>query len=191
MSEIPSYATPTESMRHTRTSAKAITSLVLGILLCIPVLTSLAAILFAIAAIRTTRDPLVRGRGMAIAGLVLGICGMVLWSTIGAFTIFLLIASQPPRAVLTDFAADLGRNDLPAATALCDPTTFKADDLDGVHKYITPFGTYLDQTCTSVNLRSTLCVLSGTMRFSTGSHIYTATLMKTGSDWKIWGFHIY
>jgi prepilin-type processing-associated H-X9-DG protein len=58
-----------------RTSGMAITSLVLGILgMCVPLVGIIAAILGAIAIGRTARGAL-GGRGLVIAGLVLGIIG--------------------------------------------------------------------------------------------------------------------
>jgi hypothetical protein len=64
-----------------RTSGKAITSLVCGIigLFVIPLILSILAIVFGIIARKDTeRDASLGGRGMATAGLVLGIIGIVL-----------------------------------------------------------------------------------------------------------------
>jgi hypothetical protein len=65
----------------TRTSGKAVASLVCGIIgiIVLPIVLSVLAIIFgAIARGETGRDPTLGGRGMATAGLVLGIIGVAL-----------------------------------------------------------------------------------------------------------------
>ncbi len=69
------YATPASARS---TSGMAITSLVCGCLLCIPI-ASLLALIFGIIGIRQTSDPRRGGRGMAIAGTALGGVGIMLW----------------------------------------------------------------------------------------------------------------
>lgn len=67
------YATPAYAVAPTTTSGWALTSLVTGILsFCIPILGSIVAIVTGIVGIVRTGRPQVGGRGMAIAGLVLG-----------------------------------------------------------------------------------------------------------------------
>jgi hypothetical protein len=67
--------------QETRTSGKAIASLVLGIvgfLQIASIITSTLAIIFGVMARNETeRDPTLGGRGMATAGLVLGIVGLI------------------------------------------------------------------------------------------------------------------
>jgi prepilin-type processing-associated H-X9-DG protein/predicted Zn finger-like uncharacterized protein len=62
-------------------SGLAIASLVLGLFICLPI-ASLLAIIFGIVALSKTRDPRIGGKGLAIAGLVLGIIGLVLVPTV-------------------------------------------------------------------------------------------------------------
>jgi len=194
MSGTPSYASPGQTAVRLRTSGKAVASLVLGIIFCIPLITSLLAVFFAIGGMRATREPTVRGRGIAIAGLVLGICGVVMWAGVGAFIGFLIVASEAPRAVARDFVTKVTGNDIAAALAICDPS-LSASGLETLHKYIVPFGAYVDQTCTGVYLRSIpageRCDLSGYIQFSSGSHPFNAVVVKNAGVWKIYGFHIY
>src|SRR2546423_1705402 len=65
------------------TSGMAIASLVLALLGCVPLLTSFLAVWFGIGGIRATRNPAVGGRGLAIAGLIVGILGLLGWSATG------------------------------------------------------------------------------------------------------------
>ena len=56
MSYDPAYATPNLPAAQTRMSKSSIASLVLGLLFCIPLVTSLAAILCAVIGFRATRS---------------------------------------------------------------------------------------------------------------------------------------
>src|SRR5580658_6772171 len=82
-----------------RTSGAAITSLVLGIIGCVPFLTGLLAVIFGFMGLRKTRDPNVGGKGLAIAGIILGIVSIIGWTGFGAFTYYAYVQSKPARAV--------------------------------------------------------------------------------------------
>ena len=56
----------------TRTSAAAVTSLICGVLGCF-VVTGIVAVITGIVGLKATKNPQVKGRGLAIAGLILGI----------------------------------------------------------------------------------------------------------------------
>ena len=87
----PPVTVTVQTERMPRTSGFAVTSLVLGIIGFIPpfFLSSILAIIFGGVAIsKTGRDPNLAGRGMAIAGLVLGIIVLVTW----VFLLFFLVA---------------------------------------------------------------------------------------------------
>jgi predicted Zn finger-like uncharacterized protein/prepilin-type processing-associated H-X9-DG protein len=57
----------------------AIASLICGCLLCIPFLPGIASIVCGAIGMRKTRDPAVGGKGLAIAGLVLGVLNVLGW----------------------------------------------------------------------------------------------------------------
>jgi hypothetical protein len=69
MSPMP-YAN--SGMEPTRTSAAAVISLICGVLGCF-IVTGIVAIITGIVGLRATRNPQVKGRGMAIAGIALGV----------------------------------------------------------------------------------------------------------------------
>ena len=76
-----SYATPAYGPQ--KASGLTITALVFGILACtiglvIPIILALPAIILGAIGLSRTRDPNVGGRGFAIAGLTMGIVGMLL-----------------------------------------------------------------------------------------------------------------
>ncbi|HYZ18667.1 MAG TPA: DUF4190 domain-containing protein [Gaiellaceae bacterium] len=78
-------APTTTTTTPTRTSGKAIASLVLGIicLFAFGLILGILAIVFGVQARRETEaDTSVGGRGLATAGITLGIIGIVLWAFI-------------------------------------------------------------------------------------------------------------
>jgi uncharacterized membrane protein YvbJ len=72
-------AAPTPAATGERTSGMAIAALIMGILgfLFFGLLSILAIIFGAIGISQTNKDPYLKGKGMATAGLVLGIIGIV------------------------------------------------------------------------------------------------------------------
>jgi hypothetical protein len=105
-----------------RTSGAAITSLIMGILLCIPAITGLGAILFGIIGLGSTRKPGVRGKGLAITGLILGLLNLVGWGVFGGIMGVAWKATGPDRATAVSFVQDLCTGNVVAAQGLCDPT---------------------------------------------------------------------
>jgi hypothetical protein len=88
-----SIAAPSEAPRVARTSATAITSLVGGILgfVCLPVIGPLVAIfcaLIAFADIHVSHGR-VGGKGVAVAGMILGVLGLLLNIAMGVFMFFM------------------------------------------------------------------------------------------------------
>ena len=173
----------------------ALTGFILSLLLCIPLLTSLGAILFSIIGLRRTRGGMARGRGFAIAGLVIGTIGIVGWIAVGGFALMIVRGSEAPRAALHDFVGKVAAGDTKAAAALCDPAAISAEALDGLHADLVKFGAYSDLTSYSVNLSSgtagTQCTLIGVISFSTGQRPFNAVLRKDAAGaWKVAGFHV-
>jgi hypothetical protein len=76
------YAAP---VYYQRSSSKATTSLVMGIMgiIILPIVFSLLAIIFAAQAkTEIDRNPAIQGGGKATAGMVLGIVGLAAWAII-------------------------------------------------------------------------------------------------------------
>jgi prepilin-type processing-associated H-X9-DG protein len=86
---LPAYREPIDYASRANSGGSngmAVASLVCGCLFFIPILPAILATIFGILGIsKANRDPRVRGRGLAIAGLTLGIASVVLWGflTIG------------------------------------------------------------------------------------------------------------
>jgi predicted Zn finger-like uncharacterized protein/prepilin-type processing-associated H-X9-DG protein len=86
------YAGQPYSIQPARTSGWAIWSLVCGLLsFCLPVLGNIPAIIFGIVGIVKTGMPNVRGRGLAIAGLILGVIAF----PVSLAFLFVILRSAP------------------------------------------------------------------------------------------------
>src|SRR5687767_13888046 len=108
----PGYPVPGQ----TPGNGYAITSLVCGILGCIPFLTGLLAMLFGVVGIRkSNRVPYAGGKGMAIAGLVLGLISLLFWGGIA----WLFTGSAPQRETARSFVKAVSAGDVATAQSLC------------------------------------------------------------------------
>lgn len=176
-----------------RTNGVAIASLVCGLLGCVPLITSLAAILLGILGMKKTKDPTVGGKGFAIAGLVLGIVGIAGWTLSGGAIYLGYSASKPARAVANQFAVDLSTGNTAAALAASAGMT--TQQLDSVIQQIQPWGTVNSTTFTSFNIATTAstgttCDLTGIAVFTNGgTKAYTVRLIKQGEAYKVQSFN--
>jgi hypothetical protein len=143
----------------TKTSAAAITSLICGILgFCTVGVSSIVAVITGIVGLVATKNPTVKGRGMAIAGLVLGILTLVGWGIFGISVASMLHITPAQSSLANQFVSDLSAGNLDAAQAECtanvSATTLLNDStllktwgsgtsvkLIGVHVPNTPAGT--------------------------------------------------
>jgi hypothetical protein len=182
----PGYGYPPgASSPRPRTSGAAIASLVLGILGCIPLLTSLLAVVFGIVGIRKTRDPMTSGRGMAIAGLVLGLVGIIGWSLISGLYGYAYVSSGPARQVARQFMTDMdaGRIDAAAQNA-----SLTVPELDKLAEHMKSKGPITSMSFTSFFVHTdtssgTTCKLVMMVSRSNGVTVYEIDLAKTGGKW--------
>jgi hypothetical protein len=132
-----------------QTSGAAVASLICGILGCVPLITGLLAVILGIVGLRTTKDPRYTGRGMAIAGLVLGILSLVVWGAIGGGTFWggraLYKYTAAEREVARQFAADLAAGNIDAAQARCT-SQVKREELVNASNKMKGWGTLKDTT---------------------------------------------
>ena len=132
-----------------QTSGAAVASLICGILGCVPLLTGLLAVILGIVGLRTTRDPRYTGRGMAIAGLILGLISLIAWGVIvggGAVGARMAMAyTKAEREAARQFAADLAAGNVDAAQARCT-SRVKRDELVAASTKMKGWGTFQDTT---------------------------------------------
>jgi hypothetical protein len=77
-----------------RTSTFSIVSLVCGCLLCVPFVPGVLAGVFGFLGLRQSRDPNYSGKGMAIAGLVLGILNVLGWTAYFIVVVALVVPAM-------------------------------------------------------------------------------------------------
>src|SRR5258706_8632010 len=84
----------------------ALLSFVFGIIICVPLVTSLVAVVLGAIGLRKSRHPLAGGRSMAIGGLALGVIGVALWSTAAGFFVNRWVSTGPQRELARRFIRD-------------------------------------------------------------------------------------
>jgi hypothetical protein len=173
----------------TRTSAAAVTSLVCGLLLCIPGITGLIAIICGAVGIGATKNPAVRGRGMAVAGLILGILNIAGWSGGGAEWWKI---TTPQRTLAHQFITDLSQGNKAAATADCT-TDVTADQLGKGLDWFKQQGAVQSATVVGNAVNNTSGVVTGTadgvIKFSSGqAHGFHMQMADQNGTWKVSAF---
>ena len=174
---------------QSRLSGLAVTSLVCGLLVCIPFLTGFLALITGLIGIAVTGNPTVRGRGLAIAGLVLGVLSLACWG--GAFyegyTIFL--HSTPQRLFAQSYMADLGKGQIDKC--LQDSTSnITKEQLDTDYKQMQSWGTLqtvfaVPQSWNYMNGNGSVKLTGTCIYAGGGQHKFVITLSETGGTRKV------
>lgn len=174
-----------------RTSAAAITSLVCGLILCVPVVTGLVALITGFVGISSTGNPAVKGRGMAIAGIILGLINLGIWGSVGYGGFTLYRNSAPDRMFAQSYMADLaaGRIDQCAQNSTSNLTQ---QTLQNDYAQLKPWGTF--QTATIIpnawnhTNGKTSIGLTGACIFSGGTHRFMMTVINDSGTRKVDSF---
>ena len=165
-------------------SGAAVCSLVCGLVMCIPGLTGLAAVITGIIGIAETSKPTVRGRGMAIAGLVLGIVSLAGWGAIGGGAYIAFRAATPQRIFAKTFVSDLAAGRIDGCVQNSSANLTK-DALSAASQKMQNWGTLQDTTIMAFNFQSNNGTFNGAVtgicRFSGGQHTFAMTLVKDSS----------
>src|SRR5438477_13100130 len=101
------YGSPMPPGGQREGNGPAIAWLVMGLLLCIPFITGLGGIIFGAVGIKKTKDPRVGGKGLAIAGLVLGIANILLWIVLSGAFWAAYAGTAEQRGIARTFIKDL------------------------------------------------------------------------------------
>jgi hypothetical protein len=180
--------------RPGRGNGAAIASLVLGILGCVPVLTGVLAIALGIIGLRKTRDPAVTGKGMAIAGLTLGIVSLLGWATCGGLLGYGYVESRPADAVAKQFLQDVDAGNINAATANSIGIT-AAQLLTNNQQMKQQFGDLKTINLTSFNFSAgisgqSVMHIGGTATYTKGQKNCTFDLVKVGGIYKVTSYWV-
>jgi Domain of unknown function (DUF4190) len=151
-----------------RTSAAAVVSLICGILGCL-VITPLVAIICGIVGIVQTKDPRYTGRGMAIAGIILGLLWIAGAAFMGAGGYWMYAKTKPVAQEAHQFTADLASGNVSAAMSRCEPTITQ-ESLQATADQMNQWGSLQDMTIPVRTMESnngqTVWTLVGGARFS-------------------------
>lgn len=178
-----------------RGNGAAVGSLICGLLGCLPYITGVFAVILGIVGIRKTRRPGVGGRGMAIAGLVLGLISIIGWiiiSAAGGAIWAAYVYSTPARAEALAFAKELSTGQVDAAMARCTNAVTRAQ-LDAASEKLMAVGPIRDTVMPVFSYQATngteTVVLSGAAQF-TGQNAtgYNVHLIKVNGVFKIDSF---
>jgi hypothetical protein len=170
-----------------KTSAAAVTSLVCGLLLCIP-LAVIVAIITGIIGIAATSNPMVRGRGMAIAGLILGIVGLGLWGIGGGTALVMFQHSKPQRVFARQYVSDLIAGNVDQCVQHSSGNLSK-DQIALYSKQAQGWGTLNDMTVLGFmveNSNGTFSgAISGVCKFGGTPHTFALTLVRESGVLKV------
>jgi len=171
-----------------RTSAAAITSLVCGLIMCVPFVTGLVAIITGFVGISSTSNPAVKGRGMAVAGLILGFLSIAGWGLFGGGMLVLMQGSKPQRIFAKQYLADLSAGNIDQCVQHSSSRLTK-DQLQAFAKQAQGWGTLNDTTVVAFSLNNNSGtfngVVSGACKFSGGPHTFSMALIKDSGALKV------
>lgn len=134
-----------------KSNGAAIGSLVCGVLFCIPVVTSLAAVILGFVGLRKARDAQVGGKGLAVAGLILGLLGVGGWVLFGGAAFSRLKGTTEQREIARQVVTDLAAGNVDAAAANTDPASLTREELEDWGETMQGWGTLNDTTAIGVN----------------------------------------
>jgi hypothetical protein len=179
-----------------KTSGAAIAALIFGILGCVPLITGLIAIVCGFIGIRTTRDPRYSGRGMAVAGLILGLLSVLIWGVVGGTAgwggWWAYNQTKPQREASRQLATDLSAGNVDAAMARCT-SQVKREELVAAAAKMKGWGTLQDTTM-PIGSRQTVnsveeAYVAGAATFSgAGGVPYIVGFKTEGGSPKVTGF---
>lgn len=172
----------------------AIISLICGILGCVPILTGLLAIILGVVGLRKASKPNVGGKGMAIAGLILGVISVGAWSLFGGGMYKLWAYGEPARQAARQFAVDLGAGNVDAAAAKVTPS-IKREQLVAVSDALKAAGGVQDTTMPvfkseTMNGQTKFALVGVAQLPNNKTTAYLVLLVKEGDAFKVDGFHL-
>lgn len=173
-----------------KTSIAAVFSLVFGILGCIPLVTSVLAVLLGIVGINATKNNQRSGRGLAIAGLLLGLLGVVLWGLFGGGLFTLWKVTGPVRAEGKQFIQYLADGNTEAAHAQCTSDISK-EQVEALVTYVKPLGALKDVTSFSAQASdqngAVTAQMGGAATFTNDTKPFAMSFEKVNGQWKVSG----
>ena len=187
MSQTPSYR-----LSPTITNGFGLASLIAGIVgFCMPIVGGLTAIVLAFLGIRRSAETHT-GKGMSIAGMVLGGVSILSWLVFGSTILTALhlgkavinsATVEPPRMAVEQLLRDISGNNLSGAAAT---SSISSDGINSLHEQIKDLG--LVQSVENANFSSTDDgdnSLQGLVTFDKGQRHYTAHVSGAGANYRV------
>lgn len=170
------------------TNGAAVASLVCGLALCIPFITGLAAAVLGIFGIRKSSDPRYGGRGMAIAGLLLGILSLAGWTVIASAAYYGYQRVKPGLTLTDSYVRSLAAGDVAAVRAK-STSAVSAEQIQQLSDKAKGYGEFRGFVPTGANYSfkngNVRWEFSGRARFATGEQPATVTIVSEGGAWKV------
>jgi hypothetical protein len=182
----PGYGMPQSNFAPPpRSNVFAILSLVFGLLLCIPFITNILAIIFGAVGISKSKQPGASGKGMAIAGIILGVIGIGIWSFGGWGAFQLYRMSAPMRTLGNSFVTDLAAGNIDNAVASADTTSLSRDDLKKISSDMQSWGPVKQTVITQFHMNNNELTLGGTAEFQNTTRQFELILVQVNGVWKV------
>jgi Domain of unknown function (DUF4190) len=171
------------------TSGAAIGSLICGILFCVPLITSLLAIILGFVGIKATGNNRAGGRGLAIAGLILGLLGIIGWS-IGGVTMVIGFAKAKEMASQNcqPFVQAVSAGDYSKASAY---SNMPQEDMQTLHDQIAGWGALNNMSISGFNFQKNAGTpghmnMNGHASFATvGAKDFDAEMESSAGQFKV------
>ena len=173
-----------------RTNGPAIASLILGLLGCIPLLGSLLAIVLGFVGIRKARDPQVGGKGLAIAGIILGVLWLGIYAAFGGTILAVVRGTAAERETAKAFVTDLAAGKVDAVAAR-NGDALNRGDLLTIAETLQRNGRLVDVTTASFNYSNGVCTVGGVATFDQTQKAFELTMVERGEDqWQVTAFQL-
>jgi hypothetical protein len=171
-----------------KSNGAAIASLILGILGCVPFITGILAVILGLFGIKAANDPQRGGKGMAIAGLLLGILSIGIWSLFGSGIYYLIQGTSQQRELTRQFVNNLASGNVDAAEGQTDGT-IPREELDTLSQRMKKWGPLKDTTIIGVSAQPGHTQVGGGAMFGTTQKSFQAVVLKqSDGTYKITSF---
>jgi len=170
-----------------RLSKSALISFICGVLGCLPIfLTGILALILGFVGLGATAKPGVRGRWMAILGIILGLLNLG-FSGVFVYGIYkvapgVVSALAAPGHGARDFIRAVDSGDDAAAK---DLSVMSDADFEAAKVLIKAQGGFTDSTFNNVNITNNNAHVSGIGDFKTGTRQISVDVVEVDGKWKV------
>ncbi|QOV90923.1 DUF4190 domain-containing protein [Humisphaera borealis] len=184
------YGQPGMVMAPQASNGWSIAALVTGIIsFCVPLLGGLLALLFGFLGIKRSKVTN-SGKGMSIAGLILGVLSVGLWALFGSAIWAMVQGTAVNRDIAKQFINDLASQNLTNAATVVDGKVIDSKDLQKLADVVKPMGTIQDITTFGIQANTgsagSEVVVAGAITFvGGGTKSFEMRQTKQGDKWVI------